>query len=363
MTCFIIVITFGLINAFSIIELSSQDRAFSQYKRYKRYIEEKTLYENLRTIRINDLSKQELTEYFKKWDSIAHINYTVAKQLNIAQAWYLLDEYDKAIDHYNIAFEKGFDIEHLRAENVMEIYDTLKTIFSIAREHYFSTIDTNLRTALYQMQRRDQSYRCREGFRENETYRNRQHEIDTINIEKLIQITNEYGWPGRQLIGWHPERTNGRRLPPTPSLIVIHNSEFYYYYFLEKIIASCAANQESWNTAESIMQHLLIRFERIDYHNKLRYIFIDNEGRVDFDRSLLLLNSLFAFLDSNPSFGFNLYLTNLHPTQDVTVLYTIKDFLTKRGIQENRIGISEEIIDAIPNELGNYYFATKSIFL
>lgn len=362
MYLFLIILASGLINALASKDLDPREQK-DDLLYYKRFVEEKILVENIRQIRVNNLNPEELADYINQWEQISNVNFLISKHLGIGHALYRLGNYDKAIVYHTNAFEKGFDIEHLRAVNVDGIYDTLKSIFPAARNYYFNSIETNLRNTLRQMQIRDQSYRSMEGFSENQTYRKRQHEIDSANIEKLKKITSDYGWPGRQLIGWHPDKTNGRRLPPSPNLMVIHSCEFYNYYFLERIIKSCAANQESWTVAEGVMQSLLRRFERIDNHNKLRYIFIDDVGMIDFDRSLLLLNSLLVLMEFNPVIGFSLHLTDMHPTQDAAILNTIKDFLTQRGIQDNRIVISEKVIESIPEELGDYYVATKSIYL
>jgi hypothetical protein len=351
MNYIIIIYLWGLFNFLYIQETKSQKIYFSCYKDY---MEERKHYENLQSIKIRDLNAQELSGYIEEWDGITNINLEIAKQLGIAQARYLLGEHGKAIYHYQNAFNRGYRIEHLRAD-VSEIYDTLKIIFPAAREYYFSSLDTNLRSRLYQMHIDDQSYRSRTGFRDNEMYRKKQHEIDTTNRELLIKIIDEHGWPGRRLIGWHHENR------PSPSLIVIHNDEPYYYYFLEKIIESCANNNEPWEEAAGVLQILLMRFDYIDGHNKLKYFFIDKEGNVDFDKSLLLLNSMISLMERNSFLSFSIHLTDLHPTQDVSVLYAIKNFMSQSGIDESRIVISDEIIKANPAEIGDYYFGTKRI--
>lgn len=308
-------------------------------KYYRFHKEQIMLFDEIRMYDTQNLSETELQEYIKKCEQLTYIGYSTSKHYYMAHAYKYFGDKEKAIYHIQKAFETGHVLSSYKTELFSDIFGALEIIYPSANEIYLNSINLDLQAIINDMRIKDQLYR---GNME------KQGPLDSLNAIRLKEIVEEYGWPGRALVGNRE-----------PRVIVVHLSEEYNYYFLEHIIESCGNNMALWNDAEMVMTNMLWRFEKKDNHNKLRYLFIDDKGSLDLKYSYLLLNTLGRFLFSHPGYAIELYRTDLYPNEEIKILAEIKEFLIDYGVDERQVIISKEIIPAVTDDLGEYFVAYR----
>lgn len=310
-------------------------------KYYRFHTEEIMLFDEIRMHDTQNLSESELQEYIKKCEQLTYIGYSTSKHYYMAHAYKYFGDKEKAIYHIQKAFETGHVLSSYKTELFSDIFDTLEIIYPSANEIYLNSINLDLQAIINDMRIKDQLYR---GNME------KQGPLDSLNAIRLKEIVEEYGWPGRALVGARE-----------PRVIVVHLNEEYNYYFLEHILEACGNNMALWNDAEMVMNNILWRFEKMHNHTKLRYLFIDDKGSLDLEHSYLLLNTLGKHLFSNPTVAIELHRTDLYPKDETKILTEIKEFLIAYGVDEKQIIIREEIIETVTDDLGEYFVAYKRI--
>jgi hypothetical protein len=321
---------------------STQKEQLINYYYYQ--TEENILYRNIISTSLSGLSRNEILDFISQCEELHNIDYLIIKHISIARAWYILNEEENAIKHFVKAFENGHHISKVNENTYSLISDTLKVLFSSAYRKYYELVDSTLHLTLSEMLRQDQLYRGSDNFKDFAA----QSSIDSLNAIMLTDIVNLNGWPGKVVSG---------NLDPT--LIVVHLPEKHNYFFLEHILDACAKNLVSWKHAERVKSNMLMRFERIDGHSKLRYVFINDSGYLDLKSSYLSLYTLADILLRHPQFGMEFFTTNLYKGEEFQVLRDIKKFMIDFGVGPEQIIISNEVIEALPDNLGDYYVATK----
>lgn len=310
-------------------------------KYYRFQTEESVRFDEIRMLNTQNLSETELQEYIKKCEQLTYIGYSTSKHYYMAHVYKHFGDKEKTLYHIQKAFETGHVLSSYKTELFSDIVDTLELIFPAANTFYLNSLNLDLQTKINEMRAKDQLHR---GNME------KQGPIDSLNSIMLKEIVGEYGWPGRALIGNH-----------APHIIVMHLNEADNYYFIEKILDACGNNLALWNDAEMVMTNMLWKFEPKDNHTKLRYLFVDDKGALDLEHSYLLLNSLGKTLFSHPNVAIELHRTDLYPKDETKILAEIKEFLLAYGVDEKQIIISEEIIETVTDDLGEYFVAYKRI--
>ena len=306
--------------------------------------EERVLYENIMTTRLEGFSRNETLDFISRFEELQNIDYLIYKHVAIAGAWYHINEKENAVRHFVKSFEHGHHLSKLNPDTYSLIFDTLKVLFPAAYKKHYERVDSTLHKTLAEMLQKDQLYRGSDTT----TDFGPQRAIDSLNAILLTDIVKLHGWPGKVLTG-HVD----------PTLIVLHLSQKHNYFFLEHILEACAKNRVPWSHAERVISNLLMRFESVDRHTKMRYLFTDNRGYLDVKSSYLSLHTLAENLLRHPQYGMEFFTTHLYNGEDFQVLRDIEKFMLAFGVEPGQIKLAEEIIEAKPGSLGEYAVASK----
>ncbi|HEY0740628.1 MAG TPA: hypothetical protein VGD40_04165 [Chryseosolibacter sp.] len=251
-------------------------------------------------------------------------------------------------------------------------YSPLTEIMSEAEEHYreqrpfyLQKIDSVLGKELQYRIQLDQSVRRKYSSLRTKLARDSMNIVvrktDSLNIVRLTDIVNIYGWPGATLIG--DIQTNPDWIE-SPTLLVIHNDEKTNLRFLQIVEAAAKARSTHWFEAEQIMTNLLWRF----YDNrmiKLRHLVFNKRGRLRIDMSLLQLQMIAHLIRDNPNYRLVFFPTKFigdHKTNSkhaATNLKQIGEFLVSYGISPTNFQISNEIVEVQDDHLGLYKIAFR----
>lgn len=118
-----------------------------------------------------------------------------------------LGEPEASIQYIQQLIERGYPLEAFQRDTTyatlweLPSWQELAATYPEARKAYLKTVNHELREEIRQMNESDQRYRSRADRHE---YRDEQLRLDSINIKKLQDIFEQWGYPGPQLIGYIP---------------------------------------------------------------------------------------------------------------------------------------------------------------
>lgn len=282
---------------------------------------------------------------------------------SLGESFFYLKDYQNALKYYALSFTSGLDMKGVDVDFIAMKKELIETIYREQRIKYLSSIDTILRTELYNMCTEDQRYRLTLGSvkiaHEKDSLWKMINEIDTFNIRRLKEIVAIRGWVGRSILGI---RDMKRFVDPT--LIVIHSNESNNIHFFNEVIKDATENKSSWYDAISIMKNLLWRFAINDVV-KLRNVYLNDNLEIDIEKSELQLYSLAQLTSDNPHYKIELSSSyykneNMENTNHYEkALIQIKEYLIMKGVPKNLISISNRKTEVEDDGLGKCIFLIK----
>lgn len=118
-----------------------------------------------------------------------------------------LEDTEASIDYIQQLIARGYPLETFQRDSSYAVlwelpsWKELVANYPEMRDAYQKTINYALREEIREMNELDQKYRARPDLQE---HRNEQLRLDSVNIKKLKDIFEQWGYPGPQLIGYIP---------------------------------------------------------------------------------------------------------------------------------------------------------------
>lgn len=138
---------------------------------------------------------------------------------NAACSWALAGNKENALKNLNLAIDQGWlSLEHTKTDTDLESLhdeDEWKAIISLLTEKveaYEADLNKELLEELKVIGEKDQRYRrlmqeveeeYGSGSEEMQDLWQKQHEFDSLNLVRIKEIIDEYGYPGKSLVGYH----------------------------------------------------------------------------------------------------------------------------------------------------------------
>lgn len=165
----------------------------------------------------SDINNAEIAIYNKNYiaaDSIFQIVFMEYKNsyakdfLKAAKNAMDIDNIEYVIYYLIQGFKNGLQYELIKSDNIYQYLrmnnktGQLKKEYKEIRKKYIAELDINLRNSIAEMVKEDQKYRKwwygRKPWRVQQQFL---RTVDTKNFEKLLDICEEFGFPGRNLVG------------------------------------------------------------------------------------------------------------------------------------------------------------------
>lgn len=281
------------------------------------------------------------------------VEYETTGYAGLAECFAQSNQCDSAMLYVQKAYEGGLPWRNIDTL----LFDThkLQKLYDSSRAIYFSKVDTALRAILQEMVRNDQKYRLTPNYIYNDSLVRLQAPIDSINRQSFDQIIITKGWPGNRLLGFG--------ILPNIKIVAMHSDHANTLRYLNIAMEAARKNQTSWRDAEGLMDMLLFKFERKEGLNKLRFVFLDDNGSLDIKRSLFQLNCLARLKTYNP-YPIELFPTHSEeiPSIDPTkALLEIKNFLVNQGVPGSIIFIDDHWQQVEDDKLGKFMFGFRTL--
>lgn len=289
-------------------------------------------------------------EYFK---CAQLVEYETTGYAGLAECFAQSNQCDSAMQYVQKAFEKGLPWRNI--DTLLFDVHKLRKVYDSSRAIYYTRVDTALRTELQEMVRRDQKYRLTPNYIYNDSLVRLQAPIDSINRQSFDHIIKTKGWPGNRLLGFG--------ILPNIKIVAMHSDHANTLRYLEIAMEAAKKNQTSWRDAEGLMDMLLFKFERKEGLNKLRFVFLNEDGGLDMMRSLFQLNCLARLKTFNPYpiELFPTYYKEIPPVDPTKALLEIKKFLVNQGVSSSIILIDDHWQQVEDDELGRFTFGFRTL--